>query len=149
MGVIRGQAIHDRLAKMAEAFGQDDIPDPLGAGVEFVTLIKDGRVTVIDFEELLMVDLHELLGGDRPLEVRVIEVREHGHSGPHSLRMDGIKGVLERLDDLRAGRGIEGLVRQDQLLDIRRVHVDVLVRDLLARDQQEASGLFELTLDFR
>ena len=134
---------------MTQPFGEDDIPDPLGAGVELIALIKDRRVAVIDLEELLVVDLHELLGGDGPLEVRVIEVREHGHAGPHSLRMDGIESVLQGLDDLRAGRGIEGLIREDQLLDVRRVHVDVLVRDLFAGNEQESARLFELGLDLR
>ena len=134
---------------MAESFGEDDVPDPLGARMQLVAGIVDGRVAVIDLEELLVVDLHELLGGDRPLEVRVIEVGEHGHARPEPLRMHGVEGMLQRLDDLRAGHGIQGLIRQDELLDVRRVHVHVLVRDLLARDEQESSGLLELTLDFR
>ena len=147
--IIGGQSEHDGLAQVAEALGEDDIPDPLGAGMQFIAGVIDGGMAVIDLEELLVVDLHELLGGDRPLEVRVIEVREHGHSGPYPLRMDGIKGVLERLDDLRAGRGIEGLIRQDQLLDVRGVHVHVLIRDLLAGDEQEPARLLELGLHLR
>ena len=117
--------------------------------MQLVTLVIDRRMAVIDFEELLMVDLHELLGGDGPLEVRVIEMGEHRHSGPDPLRMHGIKGMLKRFDDLRAGGGIEGLVRQDELLNVRRVDVHVLVRDLFARDEQETAGLFELGLDLR
>ena len=109
--------------------------------MKFVPIIIHAGVTVIDLEELLMIDAHQLLGRNRPLEVRVIEVREHRHSGTHTLRMDGIEGMLEGFDNLRAGRGIEGLIRQDQLLDVRRVDVHVLIRDLLARNHQELSRL--------
>ena len=144
--IIGGQAVHDGLPEMPKALGEDDIPDPLGAGMQLVALVVDRRMTVVDLEELLVVDLHELLRRDGPLEVRMIEVREHGHAGADALGMDGVKGMLERLDDLRAGGGIERLVRKDELLDVRRVDVHVLVRDLFAGDEQETAWLFELGL---
>ena len=109
--------------------------------MRLVTQVVDVRVTVVDLEEPLLRDHRQFLGGDRVAEVRMVEVDQDGTSQPPGLLLDGGQVVGHDLDDALAALGL------DQLQDVAGVHVDRLclkpVGDLLALDQQEASGLLE------
>ena len=86
-------------------------------------------MAVVDFEHLVVARAGEILGRQRPSEVRMVDVR-HARRGA-----DAVDVALERLADRGAVVGL------DQPLDVQAVDVDRLVAgtrgDLFALDDKE------------
>ncbi len=93
--------------------------------------VVDHRVAVVDLEQLVVAHRRQVVGGDRPAEIRMVDVR---HAAGHA---DGVDVVLQHLGDAacRPARawtrpiGIEGV-------DVQRLALEA-GRHFLALDHQE------------
>ena len=83
-----------------------------------VPSVIDGRVTIVDFEELLACHLHDLFCGDSPSKIGMIEVEDHGLSGFLPLLGDGFDVLLHDFDDAVSS------LRLDGASEVTKIHVN-------------------------
>jgi hypothetical protein len=140
MSVVDGEAVHD-LLPVAQPLGQQDVPHTLGAGPKLVAFVMNLRVAVVHLEKLLAAECDQIFDFDRPAEVRVVDMREHGSAGALALLEDGVDVVLHHLADALSSLGL------NEVLDVGRVHMNVLglepVGDFFGRHEQKRPWLFE------
>ena len=108
---------------------QQAIPDLFEARHAAAAQVVHGRMAVVDFEDLVVARAPQIVGGQRPAEVRMVDVR-HARRGANAVDV-----ALQRLADRGAVVGL------DQRLDVETVDVDRLVAGarghLLAADDQK------------
>ncbi len=97
---------------------------------------------VVDLKEPKAFEPHHVLGGQGPLEIRVVHVDQHGLVRLLLLGQDGIDIVLQDLGHRRTA------LWRNQFDQVDRIEMG-LVGDLLGLDQEETSGLLEEATDFR
>ena len=102
--IIHRDAVEEVPARR-KSFGQQDVPHPLRARPIAIPFVVHRRVTVIDLEELLAFESHEIFDLDGPAIVRVIDVREHQLPGALALLEHRVHVVLHHLANAAAATG--------------------------------------------
>src|SRR5262249_39788963 len=95
VSVIDPSAPHRFEAQFCEAPGKNDIPNPLMADVIGVAIIAGNGMAIIDFKEPFAFDAHDVLGCERPLEVRMIDMRDYGLPRLFTLIEDCVDVILK------------------------------------------------------
>ena len=86
-GVVRRHAEERRAIQLGDPHGVDDVPDRLVAGYCRLSVFRlssevvDDRMAVVDFVELLFDRVGEILRGDGPPEIRMVQVGQDRFSG--------------------------------------------------------------------
>ena len=141
--VIRAHAIQRRGFEFRDAQRVGHVPNLFMAHARGVAGVVDGGVAVVDLPEILFQHCRQILGGKRPSEVRVIDVREHRHSEALGLLVYHLQ--IRTHHFLNAGEVFYGL---DLLFEIYGVEMDRDLAkagaDLLRLDEQELARLFKL-----
>jgi len=136
MRVGRGDPIQALARRARQPRGQNDVPHPLGARPQVVAVVVHIAVGVVDLEESRPLNARHVLGGQGPLEVRMIDLDQHGLAGLLLLLEHRVDVVLQ---DLGHGRAA---LRGDQVQQVDGVQMG-LVGDLLGLDHQEPPRLLE------
>jgi hypothetical protein len=106
-----------------------------------IALVVDHGMAVVDLEKAFTPKWQEILGGDAPIEVGMVDVRKHRLAGAAALEKDVVDVVLHDIEHVAAAVGFEAFP------GICHVDVDgpgeIPVRQFLAGDEEELPGLFE------
>ena len=97
--------------------------------------------SIVDLEEALTLDLHEILSRDAPAEIGMVDVREHGLPRLTTLLQHGIDPALHHIQHIGSAPGRD-LLAEIGGIDVNRKR-QVPAGDLLGRNHQEPTGLFE------
>ena len=143
MGIVRGDGEQRRGVPSDNSESVCNVPEFIRAGVEGVTRIIVDVHAVPNLEEILVQHLCEILGGDAPFVIGMIDMDEDLAAGAGGGILDGPEGAI---DDL-GNRG--SVLCGDMFAHIDGIDMDGLlvgggVSDFLGLDQQEAAGHLDL-----
>ena len=158
MRIIHRQAVEHAKLQFCQPERQQDVPHSLDADVIRIAFVANGRMAVVNLEEPVALHLHQVLGGERPAEVGVVDVRKHRLAAEPALRQHGVDIALHDFHDIRA------VPRLDSVAKVGRVDVDLvllekvrrvganfvlleLVSDLLAGNHQEPLAFLQIATE--
>ena len=141
VGVVGGQAIEQAELQFGQPAGVDYVPHALGAGVGRIAQVAHGRMAVVHLEKALALHAHELLGGDAPAEVGMVQVQKHRLPGGFPLGQQGIHVPLHDIVHVVA------TLRRNLVAQVSGVHVYgrglPAVGNFLGLDHEKPIGLLQ------
>src|SRR3954470_13993783 len=129
-----------------KAKGQGNIPHPFGAYMEGIAIVAHESVPVINLKETVPAHVHQVLGSNGPIKIRMVNMRKHFSSKLLPLFQDRVDVVLDNVEDIAPAR------RGDQPVEIDGIEVDgnffVSGADFFTQHQEETITLFIETTEF-
>ena len=131
--VVGGNAEQRPGVQLAESDGVGDVPHALDACVRCVAEVPDAGMAVVDLEEILFEHVREILGGDAPAEIGVVQVGQDRLAGLLLERQDRAEIVAHRVANRVSFLRLDHF-REVDGVDMHRLALE-LVGDLLAFDE--------------